>query len=40
MDLAIVAWRGPKRLAAMFGHSPLLPEENIALYGVRYLDPL
>ena len=40
MDLAIVAGRGPKRLAAMFGHSPLLPEENIVLYGVRDLDPL
>jgi arginase len=24
----------------MFGHSPLLPEENIVLYGVRDLDPL
>jgi arginase len=24
----------------MFGHSPLLPEENIILYGVRDLDPL
>jgi arginase len=40
MDLAIVAGRGPKRLAAMFGHSPLLPEENIVLYGVRDLDAL
>jgi arginase len=40
MDLAIVAGRGPKKLAAMFGHSPLLPEENIVLYGVRDLDAL
>jgi arginase len=40
MDVAIVAGRGPKRLAAMFGHLPLLPEENIVLYGVRDLDLL
>jgi arginase len=40
MDVAIVSGRGPKRLAAMFKHSPLLPEENIVLYGVRDLDPL
>ena len=40
MDVAIVAGRGPKKLAAMFGHSPLLPEENIVLYGVRDIDPL
>jgi len=40
MDVAIAAGRGPKKLAAMFGHSPLLPEENIVLYGVRDLDPL
>jgi arginase len=40
MDLAIVTGRGPEKLAAMFGHSPLLPEENIVLYGVRDLDPL
>ena len=40
MDVAIVAGKGPKKLAAMFGHSPLLPEENIVLYGVRDLDPL
>jgi arginase len=40
MDVAIVAGRGPGRLAAMFEHSPLLPEENIVLYGVRDLDPL
>ena len=40
MDVAIVAGRGSKKLAAMFGHSPLLPEENIVLYGVRDLDPL
>jgi arginase len=40
MNVAIVAGRGPKKLAAMFGHSPLLPEENVVLYGVRDLDPL
>jgi arginase len=40
MDVAIVAGRGPEKLAAMFGHSPLLPEDNIVLYGVRDLDPL
>jgi arginase len=40
MDVAIVAGRGPKKLAAMFGHSPLLLEEDIVLYGVRDLDPL
>jgi arginase len=40
MDVAIVAGRGPERLVAMFEHSPLLPEENIVLYGVRDLDPL
>jgi len=40
MDVAIAAGREPKRLAAMFGHSPLLPEENIVLYGVRDLDQL
>jgi len=40
MDVAIVAGRGSKKLAVMFGHSPLLPEENIVLYGVRDLDPL
>jgi len=40
MDLAIAAGRGSEKLVAMFGHSPLLPEENIALYGVRDLDQL
>jgi len=40
MDLAIAAGRGSEKLVAMFGHSPLLPEENIVLYGVRDLDPL
>jgi arginase len=40
MDVAIAAVRGPKKLAAMFRHSPLLPEENIVLYGTRDLDPL
>jgi arginase len=38
MDLAIAAGRGPEKLTAMFGHSPLLPEENIVLCGVRDLD--
>jgi arginase len=40
MDLAIVAGRGPETLTAMFGHAPLLPEENIVLYGARDLDVL
>ena len=40
MDVALVAGKGPRNLAAMFGHSPLIPEENIALFGVRDLDPL
>ena len=40
MDVAIVTGRGPKRLVNLFGHSPLLPDENIVLYGVRDLDPL
>jgi arginase len=40
MDVAIVAGRGPEKLTDMFGHSPLLPVENIVLYGVRDLDPL
>ncbi len=40
MDVAIVSGRGPKRLVYLFGHSPLLPDENIVLYGVRDLDRL
>lgn len=40
MDVAITAGRGPKELAEMFGHSPLLREENIVLFGVRDLDRL
>jgi arginase len=40
MDVAIVTGKGPKRLVDKFGHSPLLPEENIILFGVRDLDPL
>jgi len=40
MDVALVAGKGPRNLAAMFGHSPLILEENIALFGVRDLDPL
>jgi len=38
MNVAITAGRGPKELVEMFGHSPLLPEENIVLYGTRELD--
>jgi arginase len=40
MDVALIAGKGPKNLSAMFGHSPLIPEENIVLFGVRDLDPL
>lgn len=40
MDIAIATGRGSEKLTAMFGHSPLLPEENIVLYGARDLDPL
>ncbi len=40
MDVAIVTGRGPERLVNLFGHSPLLSDENIVLYGVRDLDPL
>lgn len=40
MDVAITTGRGPKNLTTMFGYSPLLPEENIVLFGVRDLDPL
>ncbi len=40
MDVAIATGRGPESLTGMFGHSPLLPEENVVLYGVRDLDPL
>jgi len=40
MDVAITAGRGPKELAEMFRHYPLLFEENIVLYGVRDLDKL
>lgn len=38
MNVAITAGRGPRELVEMFGHSPLLPEENIVLYGTRELD--
>ena len=38
MNVAITAGRGQKELVEMFGHSPLLPEENIVLYGTRELD--
>ena len=40
MDVAITAGRGPKELVEMFGRSPLLPEENIVLYGTRELDAM
>jgi arginase len=40
MDVAITVGRGAKELAEMFGHSPLLREENVVLYGVRDLDKL
>jgi len=40
MNVAITAGRGPKELVEMFGHSPLLPEENIVLYGTRELDAM
>jgi len=40
MNVAITAGRGPKELVEMFGHSPLLPEENIVLYGTRELDTM
>jgi len=40
MNVAITAGRGPKELVEMFGHSPLLSEENIVLYGTRDLDAM
>jgi len=40
MNVAITAGRGPKELVGMFGHSPLLLEENIVLYGTRELDAM
>jgi len=40
MNVAITAGRGPKELVEMFGRSPLLPEENIVLYGTRELDAI
>jgi len=40
MDVAITTGRGAKELVEMFGLSPLLPEENVVLYGVRDLDEL
>lgn len=40
MDVAIAVGKGPERLAGMFGHSPLLSEENVVLFGTRDLDPL
>ena len=40
MDVAITTGKGPKELAEMFDHSPLLPEENIVLYGTRDLDTM
>jgi len=38
MDVAVTAGRGARELVEMFGHCPILPEENIVLYGVRDLD--
>jgi arginase len=40
MNVAVTAGRGPKELVEMFGRSPLLPEENIVLYGTRELDAM
>lgn len=40
MDVAITTGKGPKELVELFGHSPLLPEENIVLYGTRDLDAM
>jgi arginase len=40
MNVAITAGRGAKELVEMFGHSPLIPEENIVLYGTRELDAM
>jgi arginase len=39
MNVAVVAGRGTEMLTKMFGYAPQLPEENIALFGVRDLDP-
>jgi len=39
MDVAILAGRGPEQLTSIFGHKPQLNEEQIALFGVRDLDP-
>ncbi len=38
MDVAIAVGRGSEELVEMFGHSPLLPEEHVVLYGTRDLD--
>lgn len=40
MNVAICAGKGRDELVNMFGHSPLLREENIVLYATRDLDPL
>lgn len=40
MDVALTAGRGAKELAEMFHDYPLLPEENIVLYGTRDLDEM
>jgi len=40
MNVAITAGRGSKELVEMFDRSPLLPEENIVLYGTRELDAM
>jgi arginase len=40
MDVAIAVGRGARKLAGMFGHSPLLREEDVVLFGTRDLDVL
>lgn len=39
MDVAILTGRGPDSLTKIFGHKPQLREEQIAIFGVRDLDP-
>ena len=40
MDVAITAGRGARELVEMFDRCPMLPEENIVLYGIRDLDKM
>lgn len=40
MDVAVTAGRGARELVEMFDRCPILPEENIVLYGVRDLDEM